>query len=114
MGLALISIALAVMVLWVFNKISSRFGLIVKVLLAIVVLWLFVWLSPQIYYLYYWMIFDGLPFQNVIQRPPDFASIARLVTFTGDANLSNHSKGVLFWLMIASAFWNTKKSSVHD
>lgn len=99
-GLALLSLVLACATLWCFAKVSSRFGPVVKLLLAIVFLWLFVWLSPQIYYLYYWMIFGYLPMQIVIQNPPGPSELFNIITFTGASSLSQHSKGVLFWLMV--------------
>lgn len=105
-GLALLSLGLACATLWCFLKISSRFGLFVKVLLAFVFLWLFVWLSPQVYYLYYLQLFDGLPMQIVIHAPPTPVEILRTITFTTNANLSAHSKGILFWLMVILAVWN--------
>ncbi|MEL7428446.1 MAG: hypothetical protein AAFN43_00470 [Pseudomonadota bacterium] len=106
-GLALLSLGLACATLWCFVKISSRFGLFVKVLLAIVFLWLFTWLSPQVYYLYYLQLFDGLPLQNVIQMPPSPIDLVKIATFTENANLSAHAKGVLFWLMLAVSCWKS-------
>ena len=99
-GLAVLSGILAIITIWCFLKISSRFGTPVKVLLAFVTLWLFVWLSPQVYYLYYWLVFENLPMQIVVQYPPTITTVFELVTFTGPANLSAHSKGVLLWLMV--------------
>ncbi|MEM7068967.1 MAG: hypothetical protein AAF478_08790 [Pseudomonadota bacterium] len=113
-GLAILSGMLGIATLWLFNKTSSRFGVLVKVLLAIVFLWGFTWLSPQIYYLYYWLIFDTLPFQNVIKSPPSLADIFRLSTFTADTNLSDHSKGILFWLMIGFTIWKFFKVPRQD
>lgn len=102
-GLALLSLGLACATLWCFVKISSRFDLFVKVLLAIVFFWLFTWLSPQVYYLYYLQLLDGLPLQNVIQMPPSPIDLLKIATFTENANLSAHAKGILFWLMIILA-----------
>ena len=113
-GLAILSGLLGIATLWLFNKTSSRFSVLVKVLLAVVFLWGFTWLSPQVYYVYYWMIFDALPFQNVIQHPPSLAEISELATFTDNSNLSNHSKGILFWLMIGLAAWQIFKARHQD
>lgn len=99
-GLVLLSGCLALLLLWVFWKTSSRFGTLVKVLLAFLCLWGFVWISPQVYYLYYWLIFEDLPLQMVIQSPPGIQTIVELISFKGKATLSDHSKGALFWLMI--------------
>ena len=77
-GLVFLSIGLAGITLWVFAKISSRFGLFVKVLAAFVSLWIVDWLSPQIYYLYYSFLFDDLPMQLVIGAPPGAGHILQL------------------------------------
>ncbi|MCK0168793.1 hypothetical protein MWU52_14635 [Jannaschia sp. S6380] len=74
-----------------------------RVLWALALFGAFVWLSPQVYYLYYVAIIDGLPWQIVVGRPPGPGTLLRLLTFTGDANLSDHGKGVLGWAMIALA-----------
>ncbi len=101
-GLGLLSVFLASIYILGFIKISTRFAMIVKVPLAIVLLWFFIWLSPQIYYLYYRMIFDTLPLQWVIQTPPSILSLLEIIFFFGDSTLSAHSKGILFWLMIGA------------
>ncbi len=102
-GLAVLSTILCVITIWLFLKISSRFGILVKVLIAIVLLWGFTWLSPQVYYAYYWLIFDNLPVQWVVQLPPTARDLFNLILFQGGQNLSDHSKGVMFWLLIAFA-----------
>ena len=108
-GLALLSGFLALVTLWCFIKISSRFGALVKVLPAFVLLWLFTWLSPQVYYTYYWLTFEALPLQNVIQYPPGIGTLIKLITFSGDGTLSAHSKGLLFWLMVSAGLWQTHR-----
>lgn len=102
-GLAILSVVLAAFTAWLFSKISTRFSLSVKVLLALVFLWLFIWLSPQVYYFYYLLLFEGLPVQWVIQTPPTLSELFLTITFQGKATLSNHSKGALYWLMIVIA-----------
>ena len=105
-GLAILSLALAAVTVWLFRKISSRSGLIVKLGIAVLMLWLFIWLSPQAYYLYYIQIIDGLPLQNVIQAPPGPVELFHTVSFSGKGNLSEHSKGVLFWIMVGIGIYN--------
>lgn len=75
-----------------------RLGIAALVFLA------FVWLSPQIYYQYYRLIFDGLPQQAVVKPLPDIAFSARLLTFSDTASLSYHAQGVLGWILIFLAF----------
>ena len=65
----------------------------------------FVWLSPQVYYTYYIAIFDDLPWQIVIVRPPGISDLVSLVSFSGRHTLSAHGQGVLFWCMLAIGFW---------
>ncbi len=104
-GLVLISLILGIATIGLCLLFSSRFGLFVKVLVAFVLIWAFTWLSPQLYYLYYWLIFDDLPMQWVLQAPPSPPDIVRLVTFSGPATLSDHAKGLLFWLMTFTVLW---------
>lgn len=109
-GLALLSLALAIVSLVVagrlFRLVPNR-GLAARLAarlgVAIFVMWLFVWLSPQIYYLYYLTLFDGLPWQIVVQNPPEFHAILQQVTFSGPETLSAHAKGALAWLLILYA-----------
>ena len=98
-GLAVLSLVLTGLVLaalWVF----PRRGVVI---FAVILFWLFVWVSPQIYYSYYQQIIPGLPTQIVVGDPPGSDFVIGLITFSGEANLSDHGKGVLFWLMMAVA-----------
>ena len=64
-----------------------RGGLGRRLVAAAGLFWVFLWLSPQVYYAYYQLIFDGLPVQIVIGWPPGggdgFAAVD--VRRTGDA-----------------------------
>lgn len=73
-----------------------------RVLIAVVVFWGFVWVSPQGYYAYYRMIFDDLPPLLVIPMIPSPWDIIGLLTFTGRATLSSHTKGVLGWVLLGA------------
>ena len=70
-----------------------------RLALAALIYWGFVWLSPQIYYTYYMMIFEGLPLQWVVRQPPALGDIGRLLTFRGPATMSAHGLGILGWSM---------------
>lgn len=72
----------------------------VKLVVALGGFFLFVWLSPQIYYTYYLFIFEGLPIQSVVGKPPTIFDIFRLMTFSNQNNLSAHGQGLLAWSMI--------------
>ncbi|MEL6503283.1 MAG: hypothetical protein AAFO61_11040 [Pseudomonadota bacterium] len=105
-------LALGVIMAWLCLWWSTRMGrgLIVPARLAIAlfVFALFVWLSPQVYYTFY-MRFFSLPLQPVIGWPPSPAHYAEILTFTGRANLSAHSQGVLGWLLILASLLNRTK-----
>ncbi|MDA8585105.1 hypothetical protein N9L47_02435 [Rhodobacteraceae bacterium] len=105
-GLACLSLALFALFLALartFRRTKS-FGL--RILGALSLLWVFVWLTPQIYYLYYWLTFPDLPLQSVIKPPPNPIETLKLLVFQGRDNLSDHSKGLLGWALIAAPFLN--------
>jgi hypothetical protein len=77
---------------------------------AFILFWGFVWLSPQVYYLYYQVIFDGLPWQIVVKTPPGPGRILNLLTFQGAGTLSDHGKGVLGWGLIGMALWRRRRA----
>ena len=109
-GLLILSLVVSAITIWLFWKTSKRFKLPIKLILAIAFIWIFIWLSPQVYYLYYIQIIEGLPLQNVIQWPPSIFEILHTLTFTGKSNLSNHSKGLMFWVMMLIALKPKKVS----
>lgn len=110
-GLAALSAVLTLLTVYAaaspFRKFQFDNGcvqLLSRLAVAVFLLWSFVWLSPQVYYLYFQMIFSGLPWQVVIKEPPGPGSIAGLLLFRGDTTLSNHSKGLLGWMLLLYAF----------
>jgi hypothetical protein len=65
--------------------------------------WGFLWLSPQVYYAYYQLIFEGLPVQIVIGWPPGAETVLRRLVFAGPATLAAHGQGVLGWVLVVGA-----------
>ena len=102
-GVVAISLILFGFCLWVSYAAAASLGRVWRVSIALVAFWLFVWLSPQVYYMFYLLIFDGLPLQWVIKAPPGADVLLSLMTFTERATLSEHGKGVLGWAMVAAA-----------
>ena len=102
-GLITLSVFLTALTIWLSWWIGRRRRLVTRILIALAALYLFTWLSPQIYYGYYLMIFDGLPLQIVTGPPPSPTSVAQLLTFQSNATLSDHGKGALGWLLIAAS-----------
>lgn len=102
-GLVLWSLVLAGGALWFFARLTARLRRLLSLGLACVTLWAWLWLSPQAYYLYYLLIFDGLPLQWVIRLPPTPLDVLAHLTFSGPANLSAHASGVLGWLFVGLA-----------
>ncbi|MEL7133041.1 MAG: hypothetical protein AAGK77_11575 [Pseudomonadota bacterium] len=110
-GLALVSLLFAVIALAFTRLLVLRRPLIIRIPVWIVAFITFVWASPQGYYTYYRMIFDGLPAQSVIQSPPPPEEILALLTFSGPATLSAHSVGVLGWLMFFVTVWPQRQKN---
>ncbi|MEO1314013.1 MAG: hypothetical protein AAFV27_09070 [Pseudomonadota bacterium] len=101
-GVVILSAVMAVLTLKLVIRLSHERTLWLRVGAAILGFVLFVTLSPQIYYEYYRLVLDGLPAQWVI-RLPDPAWLLRLVTFQDRVTLSDHGKGLLFWLLVLFA-----------
>ena len=104
-GLAAIALLLAGLSVAVMLWISKRLSLWGKLVTAIAVFWWFEWLSPQVFYVYYWMIMDGLPMQLVVNLPPSPQKLLAIMSFTGPATISAHSRGILFLVMLLLVLW---------
>lgn len=112
-GLVVISTVLFLLVLGVAWVVLRPHGPVVRIIGALVLFWAFVWLSPQVYYMYYWIIFPSLPLQWVIWPPPGPDKPALMLVFNYRQNLSAHSQGILGWCIVAAPFvadlWNRAK-----
>ena len=97
-GLICLSAVLSAAVLILASLVMRGRGQWARLIAALAAFALFVWLSPQIYYIYYRMIIPGLPAQWVIGGPP-YAQMLAFATFSGPVNLSAHGQGVLFWML---------------
>lgn len=101
-GVLAISVGLAGLCLWASYVFIARLDRVWRVLVALAGFWAFVWLSPQVYYMFYLVIFDGLPLQWV-GKVPSPARILGLMTFSDRPALSEHGQGALGWAMVAAA-----------
>ncbi|MEM7499629.1 MAG: hypothetical protein AAF371_16775 [Pseudomonadota bacterium] len=104
-GLAVLSTLLAIGLIFavrLFSKTASRAR---RAALGMAFWWVFLWLSPQIFYGYYWLVIPGLPVQSVIGWPPGPVAIIDLLSFTGPATLPAHARGALGWACLAAALW---------
>lgn len=104
-GLAALSAVMAGISIWVCHKLSRGRSWISRILIAALIYFLFIWLAPQIYYTYYIFLLEGLPWQVVVQTPPTPVSLARLMMFQENQNLSFHAQGLLGWVLLAVAVW---------
>ena len=102
-GLVVISTLLAAIALWVLWKLTAKRSLPVRLLMALGVFIAFEWLSPQLYYLYYLLILENLPWQWVIGLSPPLGDLWDLLIFRERNNLSHHSRAALGWLMLVIA-----------
>ena len=64
-------------------------------LLGLAIFYLFLWLSPQLYYLYYLTLFESLTWQVVVAAPPSLGQLFALLQIPADASLAEISLGVL-------------------
>ena len=102
-GLLLLSSGMALgLIAVVWRGFRSR-PLWLRLIGAFALLWFFVWLSPQVYYLYYRFLIPDLPLQWVLKTPPGPLDIVRLLIFQGRETLSDHGKALLGWGLIAAA-----------
>ena len=102
-GVLAVSALLIVAVLRLARRFYRGGGLGRRLVWAVALFWVFLWLSPQVYYAYYQIIFHGLPVQLVIGWPPGLETVVRRLTFAGPATLSAHGQGALGWLLAALA-----------
>jgi hypothetical protein len=96
-GLAALSALLAVLA---GGCVLAFTGPTMRMLAALAVFWVFLWLTPQIYYLYYQLVLDDLPWQLIVSLPPSPDALLDRFLFRGPATLSNHAKGVLAWALL--------------
>ena len=103
-GLAALSGVLAMAMVWLVWRIARHRGVVLRLLIAAGLFTGFLWLSPQIYYLYYLAVFDGLPLQWVpaLWPRPDHAALT--LVFSRSDTLAAHSQGVLGIVMVCVAF----------
>jgi len=122
-GLTTLSLVLAFAVFFltyiIFRKIrriNLIIDLIIRLGIAVTLFWVFLWWSPQIYYLYFQLLIDNLPWQIVITNPLSPNDLSRFLLFQNTNSLAHHSKAVLGWAMILyaiiNALWRTRKPVV--
>jgi hypothetical protein len=113
-GLATLSLVLSVLMVLASRRVLAPYGSLTRIAGALVMFWLFVWMSPQVYYMYYRMIIPDLPLQWVIWPPRGPGQALQMLFFQYRANLSAHGQGILGWCLIAAPFvgrpWPKRKS----
>jgi hypothetical protein len=102
-GLGFISLALLCVMVFLSLKLIKNKHVLVRIIIAIGLFYLFIWLSPQLYYAYYLLIFMDLPIQLVIKAPPGIGPLVKILTLQNSATLSNHSLTFLGWALISLA-----------
>lgn len=107
-GLVCVTLVLSAALILLFWLSIKRVNIWIRPMLALVFLYVFIWLSPQVYYLYYLLIFDFLEFKNVIHPPFNPLTLLNLLTFTESGKLADHGKSVLGWILILLSFLKPK------
>lgn len=102
-GLVLLSLALLMLMVLFARYFLRNSPLWARFAGALVFFWLFVWLSPQIYYMYYRMIIPDLPLQWVIWPPRDLLKPLEMLLFIHQNTLSAHGQGILGWAVVLTA-----------
>ncbi len=90
------------------RKLARAIAWLAHAAAAITLFWLFLWLSPQVYYLFYWAIFDDLPWQTVIAAPPSPGALLRLFAIDFTADLPPIAQGLLGWGLLVQALWHSQ------
>lgn len=103
-GLVCISSILFLAVLFATRTLLKYKPVLVKLTGSLVFFWLFVWLSPQVYYMYYRILIPSLPLQWVIWPMESPITAFKYLLFQGPQNLSAHSQGLLGWSLIVAPF----------
>ena len=101
-GLACISLTLFILMVFLAHRLLGPRPVWVRVLGALVLFYVFVWVSPQVYYMYYRMVIPDLPLQWVIWPPPEPTKALKMLVFQWRDNLSAHGQGVLGWGMLVA------------
>ena len=98
-----ISLLLALLVLLATWSLARRRRIVTRLLAGLGVIVVFEWLSPQIHYLWYMAVIDGLPLQWVIPAYPRPIAAWEVLSLQLPASLSAHGRAVLGWMVIATA-----------
>ena len=99
-GLVLLSLLLGGGMLWAHWRLPLYMPLILRMGIGLVGFFAFEWLSVQVYYQYYRLIFDGLPAQWVADLLRTLGTALPILSFSGDQSLSAHARGILGWAMV--------------
>lgn len=109
-GLVFISSLLFLIMIFTTRGLLKHKPVWVKLSGSLVFFWLFVWISPQIYYMYYLTLFPDLPLQWVIWPIETPLTAISYLFFQGPQNLSAHSQGLLGWSLILVPFIRQAKA----
>ena len=101
-GLAILSGVLAVAMVWLTWRVARGRRLVWRLCVWGIGFVGFIWLSPQIYYLYYWALIDGLPMQVVVAALPEVERVLDVVLLRKHT-LSIHGQAVLCLVMLLAA-----------
>jgi hypothetical protein len=103
-GLACVSAVLFTVTVYVAWRLLRNFPVWVRPVGSLVLFYVFVWVSPQVYFQYYHLLFEFLPDQWVIFPPPSPVKAIEFLTFSGPQTLSAHGQGLLGWVTILAPF----------
>lgn len=102
-GLVLISAMMEALALWGCWRLTRWARWPSRLLGALGIYVVFEWLAPQVHYLWYMMVIDGLPLQWVIGPLPRPGVVWEIMGFQAPASLSAHARAVLGWACVLTA-----------
>ena len=94
-GLLILSSVLWGLTLWGTHCLIKNKKMALRLIISGCIFFLFIWLSPQVYYAYYQILWPDLAWQIVIQSPPRITHLLELITFSGRATTSWHARGLV-------------------
>ncbi|MEM1298634.1 MAG: hypothetical protein AAGH68_05080 [Pseudomonadota bacterium] len=109
-GLVAISGAMGALAMWGTWRLTRNIRWPARILAALGMFCVFEWLAPQVHYLWYRQVIDGLPSQWVIGPWPDPSAVWRVMGLQEPASLSVHGRATLGWSLLLIAIFGKPRA----
>ncbi len=88
-----------------FGRFSPWMAIPLDILAGLLIYLGVLWLSPQVYYTFYQMIFTDLPVQIVIKSPVDPDRLHQILIPVKGGSLADHLASIGFWAVLPFTIW---------